>query len=54
MLGSRPRFGKRQADGSTRPPDGAVAARLVLGYLVEDSAQDTRFVEFKSLFDVDC
>jgi hypothetical protein len=54
VLGSRPWSGKRQADGLTRPSEGAVAARLVLGDLVEDSAQDTRFVEFKSLFDVDC
>jgi hypothetical protein len=36
----------RQADGSTRPTGGAVAARLVLCDLVED----TCFVEF----DVDC
>ncbi len=35
-----------QADGSTRLTGGVVAARLVLGYLVED----TCFVEF----DVDC
>jgi hypothetical protein len=36
----------RQADGSTRPTGGAVAARLVLS----DLAEDTCFVEF----DVDC